>query len=119
MATRTPGLEQTDLFGTLPPELLAQLRGRTALARYRRGDTIFEKGEPATHLYVAVTYADGDGTDVVRGRHRHQVSAGVVHSFRRAGSSGRKHEGPAVRPARGRPNRWFTRPRPVETTGRP
>jgi len=52
MATRTPGLEQTDLFGTLPPELLEQLRGRTALARYRRGDTIFEKGEPATHLYV-------------------------------------------------------------------
>nr|MDP9335048.1 Crp/Fnr family transcriptional regulator [Actinomycetota bacterium] len=25
---------------------------RTALARYRRGDTIFEKGDPAAHLYV-------------------------------------------------------------------
>jgi len=52
MAARTPVLDKTDLFGTLPPELLEQLRGRTALARYRRGDTIFEKGEPATHLYV-------------------------------------------------------------------
>ena len=52
MAARTPVLDKTDLFGTLPPELLEQLRGRTALARYRRGDTIFQKDEPATHLYV-------------------------------------------------------------------
>src|SRR5712691_2401855 len=52
MATRTPVLDKTDLFGTLPPELLEQLRGRTALARYPRGDTIFEKGDPAAHLYV-------------------------------------------------------------------
>ena len=40
MAARTPVLDKTDLFGTLPPELLEQLRGRTALARYRRGDPI-------------------------------------------------------------------------------
>jgi CRP-like cAMP-binding protein len=52
MAARTPVLDKTDLFGPLPPELLEQLRGRTALARYRRGDAIFEKGDPATHLYV-------------------------------------------------------------------
>jgi len=52
MAARTPVLDKSDLFGTLPPELLEQLRGRTALARYRRGDAIFEKGDPATHLYV-------------------------------------------------------------------
>ena len=52
MAARTPVLDKTDLFGTLPPELLEQLRGRTALARYRRGDTIFQKDDPATHLYV-------------------------------------------------------------------
>src|SRR5690606_7304645 len=43
MAARTPVLDKTDLFGTLPPELLEQLRGRTALKRYRRGDAIFEK----------------------------------------------------------------------------
>ena len=47
MAARTPVLDKTDLFGTLPPELLEQLRGRTALGRYRRGDAIFEKGDPA------------------------------------------------------------------------
>ncbi len=52
MAARTPVLDKTDLFGTLPPELLAQLRGRTALARYRRGDTIFETGDIARALYV-------------------------------------------------------------------
>ena len=52
MAARTPVLDKTDLFGTLPPELLEQLRGQTALARYRRGDKIFEKDEPAKHLYV-------------------------------------------------------------------
>lgn len=52
MAARTPVLDKTDLFGTLPPELLEQLRGRTALARYRRGDHIFQKGDPATQLYV-------------------------------------------------------------------
>ena len=52
MAARTPVLDKTDLFGTLPPELLEQLRGRTALGRYRRGDAIFEKGDVAHSLYV-------------------------------------------------------------------
>ncbi len=45
-------LDKTDLFGTLPPELLAQLRDRTTLERLRRGDVIFEKGDPATCLYI-------------------------------------------------------------------
>jgi CRP-like cAMP-binding protein len=45
-------LDKTDLFGTLPPELLEQLRGRTALGRFRRGDVIFDKGDPAAQLYV-------------------------------------------------------------------
>jgi CRP-like cAMP-binding protein len=54
MATRTPMLDKIDLFGTLPPELLDQLQGRTELARFRRGDSIFAKGDPATHLYVCV-----------------------------------------------------------------
>jgi CRP-like cAMP-binding protein len=52
MAARTPVLDKTDLFGTLPPELLSQLRGRTALAKFRRGDVIFEHGDPATQLFV-------------------------------------------------------------------
>ena len=48
MAARQPVLDKTDLFGALPPELLEQLRDRTALAKYRRGDVIFAKGDPAT-----------------------------------------------------------------------
>ena len=52
MAARQQVLDKTDLFGTLPPELLGQLRDRTELARLRRGDVIFEKGDPATNLYV-------------------------------------------------------------------
>ena len=39
MAARTPVLDKTDLFGTLPPELLEQLRGRTALSRATAGAT--------------------------------------------------------------------------------
>src|SRR5258708_28789588 len=52
MAARTPVLDKTDLFGLLPPEGPEKLRGRGALARSGRGDTIFVKDEPATHLYV-------------------------------------------------------------------
>ena len=52
MAARQPVLDKTDLFGTLPPDLLEELRGRTALAKFRRGETIFQQGDPARHLYV-------------------------------------------------------------------
>jgi len=52
MAARQQVLDKTDLFGTLPPELLGQLRDRTALSRLHRGDVIFEKGDPAANLYV-------------------------------------------------------------------
>lgn len=52
MAARQAVLDKTDLFGTLPPELLEQLRGRTALAKFRRGDLVFAQGDPATQLYV-------------------------------------------------------------------
>src|SRR5512142_302759 len=45
-------LDKTDLFGTLPPELLSQLRDRTTLERLHRGDVIFEKGDAATCLYI-------------------------------------------------------------------
>ena len=71
MAARAPVLDKTDLFGTLPPELLDQLRGRTALKRYRRGDAIFEKGDPAKSLYVcfsgrvAIVAKSSDGRESV------------------------------------------------------
>src|ERR1043166_3998902 len=71
MAARTPVLDKTDLFGTLPPELLEQLRGRTALSRFRRGDAIFEKGDPATSLHdvfsggIAIVAKASDGRESV------------------------------------------------------
>jgi len=64
-------LDKTDLFGALPPELLGQLRDRTTLERLRRGDVIFEKGDPATSLYivfsgrVAISARAGDGRESV------------------------------------------------------
>jgi CRP-like cAMP-binding protein len=64
-------LDKTDLFGALPPELLAQLRDRTTLERLRRGDVIFEKGDLATSLYivfsgrVAIAAKSSDGRESV------------------------------------------------------
>jgi CRP-like cAMP-binding protein len=64
-------LDQTDLFGTLPPELVEELRGRTALAKFRRGDVLFAKGDPASQLYVvfsgrvAIVAAASDGRESV------------------------------------------------------
>jgi len=52
MPARAPMLDKTDLFGTLPPEMLDQLHGRTSLVQFNRGDMVFEKGQPADHLYV-------------------------------------------------------------------
>jgi CRP-like cAMP-binding protein len=64
-------LDKTDLFGALPPELLAQLRDRTTLERLRRGDVIFGKGDAATALYivfsgrVAIAAKSSDGRESV------------------------------------------------------
>ena len=64
-------LDKTDLFGTLPPELLSQLRDRTTLERLHRGDVIFEKGDAATCLYivfsgrVAIAAKASDGRESV------------------------------------------------------
>jgi CRP-like cAMP-binding protein len=64
-------LDKTDLFGALPPELLAQLRDRTTLERLRRGDVIFDKGDAATSLYivfsgrVAIAAKSSDGRESV------------------------------------------------------
>lgn len=45
-------LDQTDLFGALPPELLEELRGRTELRRFKRGDFVCHKGDDADQIYV-------------------------------------------------------------------
>jgi CRP-like cAMP-binding protein len=66
-----PVLDKTDLFGALPPELLAQLRDRTTLERLRRGDVIFDKGDAASALYivfsgrVAIAAKSSDGRESV------------------------------------------------------
>lgn len=71
MAARLPVLDKTDLFGTLPPELLEQLRGRTALAKHRRGEPIFTKGDIASQLFVvfsgriAIVATAGDDREAV------------------------------------------------------
>jgi CRP/FNR family transcriptional regulator, cyclic AMP receptor protein len=48
-------LDKTDLFGALPPEVLEQLRDRAQLVKYRRGDAIFAKEDPAAELYVVLS----------------------------------------------------------------
>ena len=117
MAARTPVLDKTDLFGTLPPELLEQLRGRTALARYRRGDTIFEKGDPATHLYVVFSGPDRHRRQGVRrprvGAHRARPGRAVrrdvdVRRRRALGERPGAHDRP---PDRGRVRRRARRAR--------
>jgi CRP-like cAMP-binding protein len=59
-------LDNTDLFGSLPAEVLEQLRGRAVPTKYRRGDVLFSKDDPADRLYVvlsgriAITASAGD-----------------------------------------------------------
>ncbi len=69
--TRSRVLDQTDLFGQMPPELLAELSGRTALSKFRRNELICEQGEIADHLFivfsgrVAITVRATDGRESV------------------------------------------------------
>ena len=69
--TRSRVLDQTDLFGQMPPELLAELSGRTALSKYRRNELICQQGETADHLFivfsgrVAITVRASDGRESV------------------------------------------------------
>ena len=70
MAARQQVLDKTDLFGALPPELLEQLRGRTALAKYRRGDVDLREGRPGD---AAVRRVLGPGRDHRQGERRPRV----------------------------------------------
>ena len=51
MASR-PTLDQSDLFGALPSDILEELRGRTELHKFRRGEVVCSRGEIATELYI-------------------------------------------------------------------
>ena len=69
--TRSRVLDQTDLFGQMPPDLLTELSGRTELSKYRRNELICEQGEVAERLFivfsgrVAITVKASDGRESV------------------------------------------------------
>ena len=69
--TRSRVLDQTDLFGQMPPDLLSELSGRTELSKYRRNETICEQGEVAERMFivfsgrVAITVKATDGRESV------------------------------------------------------
>lgn len=70
MASR-PTLDQSDLFGALPTDILEELRGRTELHKFRRGEVVCHRGEVAEHLYivfsgrVAIAAKASDGRESV------------------------------------------------------
>lgn len=69
--TRSRVLDQTDLFGQMPPDLLNELSGRTELSKYRRNELICTQGEVADRLFivfsgrVAITVKATDGRESV------------------------------------------------------
>ncbi len=69
--TRSRVLDQTDLFGQMPPDLLSELSGRTELSKYRRNELIVEQGAVADRLFivfsgrVAITVKATDGRESV------------------------------------------------------
>ncbi len=50
--TKSKVIDQSDLFGQMPPDLLEHLRGRTELMRVTRNDYICEQGDSADELYI-------------------------------------------------------------------
>ncbi len=64
-------LDQTDLFGQMPPDLLDQLRGRTELTKLKRNEYACQQGEVADSLFivfsgrVAISVRASDGREAV------------------------------------------------------
>lgn len=69
--TRSRVLDQTDLFGQMPPDLLSELSGRTELSKYRRNELICTQGEVGDRLFivfsgrVAIAVRASDGRESV------------------------------------------------------
>ncbi len=69
--TRSRELDQSDLFGQMPPELLNELSGRTSLIKFRRNELICQQGDVADRMYivfsgrVAVSVKATDGRESV------------------------------------------------------
>lgn len=63
-------LSRTELFGKLPPDTLAQLAGRFHTVQFKRGQTIYERGDPgnAVHLIqsgqIRFSVVSGDGREL-------------------------------------------------------
>jgi len=64
-------LASTELFASLPPDVVDQLRGAASLRRYRRGDLVFCQGDDAAELFVlqagqvAIATRSADGRESV------------------------------------------------------
>jgi len=63
-------LAQTELFGKLPPDTLAQLAGRFHTVQFKRGQTIYERGDPGNALHliksgqIRFSVVSGDGREL-------------------------------------------------------
>ena len=64
-------LDQTDLFGQMPPDLLDQLRGRTELTKLKRNEYVCHQGDVADELdivfsgRIAISIRASDGRESV------------------------------------------------------
>jgi CRP/FNR family cyclic AMP-dependent transcriptional regulator len=71
MARSLQVLDRTDLFGSLPPDLLEDLAGRTELRKYERGEHVCRKGDVARELWIvfsgriAISARASDGRESV------------------------------------------------------
>lgn len=63
-------LARTELFGKLPPDTLAQLAGRFHAVQFKRGQTIYERGDPGNALHliksgqIRFSVVSGDGREL-------------------------------------------------------
>lgn len=61
-------LASTELFASLPPDVVDELRATAAMRRYRRGDLVFCQGDDAAELFVVQTGQIAIATRSVDGR---------------------------------------------------
>jgi CRP/FNR family transcriptional regulator, cyclic AMP receptor protein len=63
-------LAQTELFGKLPPDTITQLAGRFHTVQFKRGQTIYERGDPGNALHliksgqIRFSVVSGDGREL-------------------------------------------------------
>lgn len=63
-------LARTELFGALPPDAVAQIAGRFHTVQFKRGQTVYERGDPGHALYligsgqIRFSVVSGDGREL-------------------------------------------------------